>query len=306
MKECIICRKLKSKFSDEHVIPDSLNGYYHIHTVCTDCNNHLGSAIDCTITNHKLAEFYRFIHKIKGKSGKIPNPFKNTNLTLKDDPKQKIRAIRNKEGMLEPYFLYNLSEISPDGEFTLHFDKRNEGKIENYLKGIAKKIGISLNEIKSSCILMPYKKITPKVDCKMEIDIKKFRMGLLKIAYEFAVDTIPAYYHDKKAKLISHILFKADFEALDKYSLFIGSGLQKSIFQSLPWLIDVNSNDYSLILVQTKRFGLICLIHLANMFNIIVILSDRMNYLTEDIIIGINDFENRQFVKFLRRYFLLV
>lgn len=70
MKKCIICRKNRVEFSDEHVIPDSINGYYHIYTVCKTCNSKLGQYIDEPLTNHKFMEFQRNIRRIPGKKVK--------------------------------------------------------------------------------------------------------------------------------------------------------------------------------------------------------------------------------------------
>lgn len=54
---CIICREETDSFSDEHVIPDTLGGYYHIYTVCKDCNSDLGSDVDSKLVNHRFADF---------------------------------------------------------------------------------------------------------------------------------------------------------------------------------------------------------------------------------------------------------
>ena len=47
----------KQPLNDEHVIPDSLGGYYHIYNVCVVCNGNTGSLVDTHLTNHKFAEF---------------------------------------------------------------------------------------------------------------------------------------------------------------------------------------------------------------------------------------------------------
>ena len=46
METCIICWQPQCEFSDEHVIPEALGGYYHIRNVCKKCNSHLGSHVD--------------------------------------------------------------------------------------------------------------------------------------------------------------------------------------------------------------------------------------------------------------------
>lgn len=67
MTTCIICRLEKDNMSDEHVIPDSLGGYYHVHTVCRDCNSLLGTKVDTHLINNKFGELYRSRYNLKGK-----------------------------------------------------------------------------------------------------------------------------------------------------------------------------------------------------------------------------------------------
>lgn len=78
MFECIICRKENDNSSDEHVIPEAINGYYHIYDVCKDCNSRLGTDVDSTLLNHSFIEFQRFLLELKGKKGNIPNPLSGT------------------------------------------------------------------------------------------------------------------------------------------------------------------------------------------------------------------------------------
>lgn len=70
MKKCIICRQPTTSFSDEHVIPDAIGGYYHIYSVCKECNSDMGSLVDSKLTNHKFMEFQRRLYGLKGKPAK--------------------------------------------------------------------------------------------------------------------------------------------------------------------------------------------------------------------------------------------
>ena len=69
METCIICRKEKEnkEFSDEHVIPDSLGGVYHIYNVCKECNSRLGDKIDIHLVNNIFSIIKREQLGIKGK-----------------------------------------------------------------------------------------------------------------------------------------------------------------------------------------------------------------------------------------------
>jgi len=152
VKECIICREEKSdnEFNDEHVIQDSIQGYYHFYSVCKNCNSKLGTAVDSTVTNHKFSKFQRFLLNIKGKKGKIPNPFEGTHV-LKDDPNQKIQLRVDKEGKLNPYILPTIPDLKPVsfGErFTIIVDKSDENKIDTIIDKIAKRNDIPRENIK--------------------------------------------------------------------------------------------------------------------------------------------------------------
>ena len=306
MKECIICRKEKSdnKFNDEHVIPDSIQGYYHINSVCQNCNSKLGTAIDSTITNHNFSKFQRFLLNIKGKKGKIPNPFEGTHV-LKNDPNQKVHLKVDKEGKLKPYILPSIPDLKSvnfGDSFTVLVDKEDENKIDNIIDKIAERNGIPRENIK--VFRQEVKKEKPAIKIDLGIDIKNFKMGLLKIAYEFCVDSIPEYYSDEKAILISEILKDVNFSKLENAELFIGSGFENIIPHKISQIINVKGKNHYLILFSVKRYGLICFIKLFNMFSIIVKMSEKPNILSEDMIIGINDFDKKEFVKLHANEFL--
>ena len=82
MKTCIICRKekLENEFNEEHIIQDSIGGRIKINDVCKECNSKLGNKVDIHLTNNFMSELNRFELGIKGKSGKLPNPFKEGGL----------------------------------------------------------------------------------------------------------------------------------------------------------------------------------------------------------------------------------
>jgi len=306
MKECIICREEKSdnEFNDEHVIQDSIQGYYHINSVCKNCNSKLGTAVDSTITNHKFSEFQRLLLNIKGKKGKIPNPFGGTHV-LKDDPNQKIQLRVDKEGKLKPYILPSIPDLksaSFGDSFTVVVDKDDENKIDKIIDKIAKRNGIPRENIK--LFRQEVKKEKPEIKIDLGIDISNFKMGLLKIAYEFCVDSIPEYYNDEKAILISEILKGVNFSKLENSDLFIGSGFENIIPHNISQIIDTKERNHYLILFSVKKYGLICFIKLFNMFSIVVKMSDKPDYLAEDMIIGINDFDKKEFVKLHANEFL--
>jgi hypothetical protein len=291
MKKCIICREDKSNFSDEHVILDSIQGYYHINTVCTDCNSKLGYLIDNKLTNHKFIEFQRHLLGIKGKSGKLPNPFSGTHI-LKDDPDQKVRLEIDSEGNYIPRLLPNVPKTFAD-KFKITLDKKDENKKDEIINKFLERNGITKENVKME--EFRNEEESPWIKASMQIDLKDFKMAILKIAYEFAVDQIPQYYEDPKAKEISKLLFDADFENLYNKITFIGNGLTNKILEPFSHLIELDNNNHYLILFETFNKGLLCFINLFNVFSLGIKMSDSSSYLPEILLIGKNDIINKSF-----------
>ena len=294
MKTCIICRKEKEEinFNDEHVIPDSIGGYYHIKSVCVDCNSNMGSHIDNLLTNHKFIEFQRHTHGIKGKSGKTPNPFRGTH-TLKEDPTQKVKLELNEEGQFEMKLLPKIPKIIADN-FTITIDKKDEKEIDIIINKFLERNGIPKDKVK----IGEYKHNSldkPWVETSLSIDIKEFKMGILKIAYEFAVDQIPQYFNDPEAIKISDVLKTVDFKYLHDRITFIGDGLNKEILKPFNHLIDFENKNHYLILFDSPDLGLIVFVNLFNVFNLAIRLSEKSGFVPNNMIVGKNDIAEKRF-----------
>lgn len=296
MKVCIICRKEKDEFSDEHVIPDSLKGYYHIYSVCKTCNSALGANVDSKLVNHSFIESLRYLLAIKGKSGSIPNPFAGTH-TLKNDPEQKVTASFNEQGQLKLKFLPKISfpNINGKGSFSISLDVEDFHLKDQIIGKILKRRGIDKSRVNFK--EQKERVEQPWINSKWIIDTKDFRIGLLKIAYEFAVDTIPNYFDDDFAKIISSILFEADLERMAKEVTFFGNGFDKEILKPLSHLIDFGNNNHYLALVEVESIGLICQVNIFNCFSIAIKLSNSKKYLPQGSIIGVNDISKGTFEK---------
>jgi len=293
--ECIICRKDKEAMSDEHVIPDSLGGFYHIYNVCIECNSRMGSAIDAPLVNHKLAELYRYVENMKGQSGQVPNPFSGA-LTAADDPTIKAQATVESDGRItvSAYPKIRVDEIG--GEVVgiqITVDSIDEKEIERLLLKKIERLGIDPADVVHGERYRELHEGSYKGSWK--IDLRRFKLGLLKIAYEFAVDSVDGFYACERAKDISSVLLRADIESVERY-VRIGSGLQPEVFAPFEDYLDLESRKHYLALVQTEM-GLICCIKLHGLFCIGVILSEnRFDSLTSGLI-GINDLDARSFRK---------
>lgn len=295
--KCIICRVLRnsSERSDEHVIPDSLNGYYHIYNVCKECNSFMGATADSFLLNHKITELYRFNNKMYGKSRKLPNPFSDISF-IKSDPNSKIRTEIDQNGTLTYKYIPEVKiEKSVDGKLeSIHIrvDITDRDKVDSMRNKIFKR-----NNLHDANIVSEYtegKLEHPELQGQWRIDTLKFRLGLLKIAYEFAVDSIKEYFNDDMAIKISDILKNADYERLD--DLEVGNGFDTGLFEKLRNIIDIEKSRHILILFSLPQ-GLFCFIKLDDMFHINIRLSDSGYMPFESSIVGFNDFEDRQFTK---------
>lgn len=292
---CIICREDKEDMSDEHVIPDSLGGFYHIFNVCKTCNSKMGEKVDSPLVNHKLTELYRFAQELEGKSGRVPNPFSGIFME-EGRPEVKARVDVNTEGKLEVLY-HPVIKLKEDAgvvqSIEIAVDSKDEEKIDEILQKILKRKGIPESAIVKGERRREIR--TGGVGGRWEIDILKFKIGLLKIAYEFSVDSIPEFFLEADAIKISEILKNADYEGVKEY-VKIGSGLQPEIFEPFSGYLDLSSKKHYLVLTPTES-GLLCLVKLHDLFSIGVVLSKRKFLDFTETIIGVNDIEGGSFRK---------
>jgi len=292
---CIICREDKENMSIEHVIPDSMGGFYYLKNICKTCNSKMGEEVDSPLVNHKLTELYRFSQKIEGKRGTIPNPFSGI-LFEKEDPTVKARLDVNKTGNLDLNYhpLIKLNEANGYVEsIEISVDSKNEHEIDKLLKKILNRKKIPESAITSSERIRKIR--TGGVRGSWKIDTLEFKIGLLKIAYEFAVDSIPSYFLNIDAIEISNILMNANYNKVEKY-VKIRTGLQSCILQPFAEYLDLSSKKHYLVLTQTE-LGLVCLIKLHDLFTIGVVLTEERLLSVDEWVVGVNDIDGRIFYK---------
>lgn len=297
MKKCIICRKEKEhkEFSDEHVIPDSIGGYYHIYTVCKTCNSEMGSKVDSKLVNHYFTSFFRNELNIKGKTGDIPNPFSGTHI-LENDKETKIKLLLDENGIAKPYLLPKI-KITTKGNIKridITVDKNDKDNIPDIIKKIQKREKINQDTQINTEEEPTFIEFIPNIKMQKQLDIREFKIALLKIAYEYAVDSIDGYFEDAQAKIISKFLLETDFNKIDNF--FIGSGFEKEIIKPLENLFDFEKKRHLLILMNYESLGLICFISLHKLFNIVVKLSENI-FFKDNMLIGINDLDKKTFKK---------
>lgn len=297
MKKCIICRKEKEhkEFSDEHVIPDSIGGCYHIYNVCKNCNSYLGREVDSKLVNHYFASFMRYELKIKGKTGHIPNPFDGTHI-LENDNETKVKLDLDEGGIPKPYLLPKIKVTNEDNikRIDITVDSNDKDKIPEILRKIQKREKINQDTQIDTEDEPIFTEFMPHIKMQKQLDIREFKIALLKIAYEYAVDSIEEYFKDKQARVISEFLLNADFEKIDDF--FIGSGFDKEIKEPLENLFDFEKKRHLLVLMNYEPVGMVCFISLHKLFNIVVKLSEN-TFFKDNMLIGINDLEKKTFRK---------
>ena len=297
MKKCIICRKEKEQkeFSDEHVIPDSIGGYYHIYTVCKTCNSEMGNKVDSKLVNHYFTSFFRYELNIKGKTGDIPNPFNGTHI-LENDKETKIKLLLDENGIPKPYLLPKIKTTTKGNikRIDISVDKNDKNKIPDIIKKIQKREKINQDTQINTEEEPTFIEFIPNIKMQKQLDIREFKIALLKIAYEYAVDSIDGYFEDAQAKIISKFLLETDFNKIDNF--FIGSGFEKEIIKPLENLFDFEKKRHLLILMNYESLGLICFISLHKLFNIVVKLSENI-FFKDNMLIGINDLDKKTFKK---------
>ena len=224
----------------------------------------------------------------------MPNPFLGTH-TLKDDANQKLRLELSEDGKFDIKLLPKVPREFAEN-FNIIIDKKDEHKKDEIIDKFLKRNGIPKGKVN---IQKTYSSTeSPWVKASMKIDIKDFKMAILKIVYEFAVDTIPNYFNDSKAIEIAELLKDCDFENLYSKISFIGDGFNNVILKPFSHLIDFKNNNHYLILFDSPDMGLIGMVNLFNVFNLGIRLSDNSGFIDKSMIIGKNDMDTKTFKKF--------
>lgn len=75
---CILCLESNRVLTEEHIFPEAAGGNISKHLLCKTCNDKLGQCVDAPYVNQKHIQLARATYKIRGKTGKVPQPFSDT------------------------------------------------------------------------------------------------------------------------------------------------------------------------------------------------------------------------------------
>jgi len=289
---CIICHADGVELTDEHVIPDAIGGYIHCHNVCKDCNSRMGDHVDNQLLNNFLIKGLRHTHKLKGKTNTIPNPLVGDGFL---DTGEKV-CVEDVKGVITPRILPTSPEITPDnkaGKITV--DARDEKLIPAMQQKMLKKMGVNHSEVKLVSTRTVHQIVQPVVKMQAVVDLKNYKIALLKIAYEICVELFPDYENDPCGQKYADILYGAAHEregALDRLDevRFIGNGFEDPLKPLLSQFIDYENKSRHVIVVFNHVGHLSCLVKLFDTFSIIIEMSDSPYLDASDMMLYLNDF----------------
>lgn len=211
---CLFCLSSDppSGFSDEHVFPEAVGGSLLIRSVCKDCNDRLGHSVDTKLTEHALVQIKRQALRIPGKSGVVPNPFRNA--VLADDPTQKVRLHFDQGGAARAFVVPSVQRQVDSQSGTLHvcIDATDEHRLEEIINTALARAGgptlsaEAIEELKSYSVLQ-----NPKLTMPMSLDLVEYKRALMKIVYELSCHWLgDRYVDDPTAQLIRDFIFDDD------------------------------------------------------------------------------------------------
>ena len=218
---CIICGQEKPG-SKEHIIPEALgNSKLITYKVCKECNNRLGSKVDSYFLDHILTKMVRKNHGLKDRSGKPIKIFPDE-LTTKDGEQYLVRDdIPEKKPLVE----------MKDG--VLHIETSDREKGLGIAKKVLERLGKSKEEISealSTCEVGKRQNADVTFMVPANIDKARYLLAGIKIAYEYACETLgEEYYADSVAEILREQLYRAsisdhpdeeigDYERITKYA----------------------------------------------------------------------------------------
>ena len=289
---CIICHADAVELSDEHVIPDALGGYIHCYKVCKDCNSRMGDHVDSQLMNHFLIKGLRYVHKLKGKTNAIPNPLVGDGVL---DTGEKVR-VEDVKGVITPRILPSSPEIAPDnksGKITV--DARDEKLVPTLKQKMLKKMGVNPDEVQLVTTRTVHQIAQPVVQMQNVVDLKNYKIALLKIAYEICVELFPDYENDPLGHQYADILYSVAYdhedalERLDEVR-FMGNGFEDPLKPMLSQFIDYENKKRHIIAVFNNDGHLCCMVKLFDTFCMIIEMSDSPYLDKGNMTLYFNDF----------------
>jgi len=173
-------------------------------------------------------------------------------------------------------------------------DAQDEAKIGTILRKKLERLGIDESQARAKSELVR-SALDGGFSMRWQVDTQAFKICLLKIAYEFAVDSIEDFFETPDAIEISRILREVDYGAVNRF-VTVGSGLEPAVFEPFKDYLDLDSKKHYLVLINAGMELMGC-VKLHRLFCVGIKLSSKRHMDEGNIIFGINDIANHTFRK---------
>lgn len=195
---CFFCLECRLP-SCEHVFAKAIGGRLTTNRVCKPCNDYLGREVDVLVTDHPFILFDRWRLGLAGNSGKVPDGVLAMlgSGVMADDPEQRVRMFKNKAtGSYEPRVLYREKTVTlQDGSRAQQVVIDASGgadEVRKVIQRARKRAGVpplpveELERQVAAAIAGVRTINQPEVKVSLQLDLERFKLALLKIAYELA------------------------------------------------------------------------------------------------------------------------
>lgn len=173
----------------------------------------MGRKVDTTLTEHIAIRTFREKYNLAGQSGKVPSFFDQI-VMIDGNPNNRAK-LHKKNGGTTLSILPQTEE--KDDKVIITIDSKDIHNLEE----IMDKVSIRQKRNGKKVIFsdpVTYTIKSPKIEGKFpDIDLVNYKIGFLKIAYEFACDILPPYYEDETAKEISEVLYTCDTSKVETF-----------------------------------------------------------------------------------------
>jgi hypothetical protein len=191
---CIFCLQERPP-SLEHIFPLAIGGSLVIDRVCETCNSTLGNTVDTYLTTHPIIVARRAQLKLAGNSRTVPDPFRALfgQGQLDDGSGQRVRAYSGPDGRLIAHLIYQEREYLGENGANMRqisLDARDSDKLPKIISRQRKREGkppLSDQEMDTTVAEVLANRHTldrPQIHGQMLVDIARYKLGVLKIAYE--------------------------------------------------------------------------------------------------------------------------
>ena len=250
MRKCIFCGLTEEGFKDgncwteEHIIPEALgNKTLKIFDVCKDCNSGLGTYVDSYFVDNILLKMKRQELGLKAKNGEVPNAFREG----RGEDGRPIRVDKKFQPMTVPDIKQDDSNIRIIAQTKEEAKKMLQKRLSR-LKMPEKLIQDALSKVEQ----VESQVYQPVIQYDFIIEIKRFFMEAVKIAFEYAVHKLGNnYLKDPRAMQIQQYLKSAiDGKMKDECTEFPGVGfIHKEISDFLKAVKTLNRDENHHLLI---------------------------------------------------------